>query len=207
MLRRASPWSPRCSTTTAPRSLSHRLGLATPGGQSAARHVFRGRGSSSSSTRTRPSRTPPENLCQLPLAWARVLLFYDGASSVANAKTPINEILLRLQSRCGSCVGPRGASPPTAPFSRACQGTGSTIGWISAAHAARRRCGKGPQVLRIERRTQTFRLGPKTSVILTPSGTFTLDFKGFRCKGFPSGCCFQGESISEFHRLVSCLIS
>src|SRR5437868_12359364 len=30
---------------------------------------------------------PPENLCQLPLP-GEVLLFYDGASSVANAKTP-----------------------------------------------------------------------------------------------------------------------
>src|SRR5438876_33604 len=36
---------------------------------------------------------PPENLCQLPLP-GEVLLFYDGSSSVANARRPIAEICL-----------------------------------------------------------------------------------------------------------------
>jgi hypothetical protein len=90
---------------------------------------------------------PPENLCQLPLP-GEVLLFYEGSSSVANAKRPIREICF-VYNRGVVLRGPEGVPTYCSLFARV---PGDwKYDWAEFRGACRQVRWEGPRVLRIER--------------------------------------------------------
>jgi hypothetical protein len=89
----------------------------------------------------------PENLCQLPLP-GEVLLFYDGSSSVANAKKPVREICF-VYNRGVVLRGPEGVPTFASLFARV---PGDwKYDWINFRNTCWKARWEGPQVLRIER--------------------------------------------------------
>jgi hypothetical protein len=89
---------------------------------------------------------PPENLCQLPLP-GELLLFYDGPSSVANAKKPVREICF-VYNRGVVLRGPEGVPTHGSLFARV---PGDwKYDWVDFRNACRKARWDGPQVLRIE---------------------------------------------------------
>jgi hypothetical protein len=90
---------------------------------------------------------PPENLCQLPLP-GELLLFYDGASSVAQPTGPIREICF-VYNRGVVLRGPEGVPTYASLFARV---PGDwKYDWVPFRDACRKARREGPQLLRVER--------------------------------------------------------